>query len=384
MVEALRQGSADMSAADMDGKTPLHIAAAAWGFKMVRKLLDVAADATAPDSNGMTVLHVVACCRDVETVKAVLSANADTNATAKDGTTPLHIAVRTGHLAVASVLMVAGGKAFAKDKKGKTPVHIAASYKDLAIFSRLLLADADEREWSSRSGEGLEHLLSERELNAVRSLREPRLQWIGQDVLRVTALVRVHCDSLKAQVSSVQADCADLWYPVRADARRNIVCTLQRALAHPCCQRACEASSALMKERVLMSSLPMAAEAFHEDVVKLLMASRTHSDFGGCEANKKDANLLHCEAGSGNLQMVSALLLAGEDESARDKEGRTPLHKAARSKHTEVVEMLLASGADACAEDEAGQSPLHEAAGAEHLEVVSALLAAGGKVSGKT
>jgi hypothetical protein len=59
-------------------------------------------------------------------------------------------------------------------------------------------------------------------------------------------------------------------------------------------------------------------------------------------------------AKKGDTAQVEALLKAGADLEARDKNGRTALMLAAQYGHTETVRLLLAKGADAGARDQRG------------------------------
>jgi len=79
-------------------------------------------------------------------------------------------------------------------------------------------------------------------------------------------------------------------------------------------------------------------------------------------------------------RVVSALLEAGADVEARDRDGQTVLHRAAQHFPPEA-QLLLAAGADKNARDEHGSTPLHTAVLASSLEAVSALLEAGADVS---
>ena len=73
--------------------------------------------------------------------------------------------------------------------------------------------------------------------------------------------------------------------------------------------------------------------------------------------------------------VVEALLKAGADVNARDRNGKTPLHRAARLRRTqEVVATFVRAGADPNAKDEKGLVPLHYAAVESTPAVVKALL----------
>ena len=97
----------------------------------------------------------------------------------------------------------------------------------------------------------------------------------------------------------------------------------------------------------------------------------------GADANARD------ESGKTPLHtavgsaVVAALLAAGADANARDEGGKTPLHTSAGHEYPYTIEALLAAGADANARDEGGKTPLHTSAGHEYPYTIEALLAAG-------
>ena len=63
-------------------------------------------------------------------------------------------------------------------------------------------------------------------------------------------------------------------------------------------------------------------------------------------AHHAAATPLHDAAKAGNAAAISALLAAGADPNAKDKNGETPLHTAASRGHTAAISALLAAGAD--------------------------------------
>ena len=94
----------------------------------------------------------------------------------------------------------------------------------------------------------------------------------------------------------------------------------------------------------------------------------------------------HWAAGSNqNPGVIAALLDAGADPSARDKDGKTPLHDAARSnQNPDVIAALLDAGADPSARDKDGKTPLHDAARSnQNPDVIAALLDAGADPSAR-
>ena len=91
--------------------------------------------------------------------------------------------------------------------------------------------------------------------------------------------------------------------------------------------------------------------------------------------------LAACAAGS--FEICEALINAGADVRAADKDGNTPLLAACGegsfglSGNSDVVRLLMKAGADVAAKDLGHQTCLHWAAGSESSDVVGILLEAG-------
>jgi hypothetical protein len=68
--------------------------------------------------------------------------------------------------------------------------------------------------------------------------------------------------------------------------------------------------------------------------------------------------VLHKMSEAGNASLVQALLKAGEDTEAKDKNGWASLHLASREGHAAVVQTLLEHGADAAAKNDGGYTAL--------------------------
>ena len=97
---------------------------------------------------------------------------------------------------------------------------------------------------------------------------------------------------------------------------------------------------------------------------------------------------LHRAARAGWAQAVEALLAAGADPGAKNKEGDQPLHcgalrRAGRQISKEAIQALLAAGADVHAKNAVGLTPLHCACACAEFEVAQALLEAGADARAK-
>jgi cytohesin len=161
---------------DKDGRTPLHIAAAAGRNDMVKLLLASGADRkaragmdrTTPlyeaavrghaevvrtllahvplggrDDEGALVLHEAAERGHAGVVRALLTAGVDANARGWEQSTPLHWAARWGHVQVVDLLLAHGARANARTAEGETPLHWAVEKRQEDAARRLLAGGAD-------------------------------------------------------------------------------------------------------------------------------------------------------------------------------------------------------------------------------------------------
>ena len=81
------------------------------------------------------------------------------------------------------------------------------------------------------------------------------------------------------------------------------------------------------------------------------------------DARDKDGSTpLHCATWKGHVEVVIALLAAGSDANARNRNehwGTTPLHAAAHANQAAIAQLLIDHGADLAAQDMDGKTPMH-------------------------
>ena len=127
----LLAAGADPMAWDRDGRTPLHIQAAATSdLDIVRALLAAGADLDAEDGRGSTPLALAAASNpNAPVLRALLDAGGgDPNRRNRHGLTLLHYAAAGRNApAVLRMLLAAGADPNAADARGLTPLHVAAA-----------------------------------------------------------------------------------------------------------------------------------------------------------------------------------------------------------------------------------------------------------------
>jgi ankyrin repeat protein len=109
-----------------------------------KNLLDAGADPNAADADGMTPLHFAAAQGSVDVVRLLLDAGADPNAKSANGETPLYVAVRNttpAALGVMRLLRERGADPTVETAKGSSALWFVRHYgkpDEREVFSDLL------------------------------------------------------------------------------------------------------------------------------------------------------------------------------------------------------------------------------------------------------
>jgi ankyrin repeat protein len=136
------------NAYNVDGFTPLGLAAFFKRGAAVRSLLEAGADPKAPSRNTprFTPLHSAVSTDaggvDMAIVRALVEGGADVNARSGQGTTPLHTAAFTGDVAVARYLLQHGADVSVRSAEGKRPVEVARERGNEAVAAILAARSA--------------------------------------------------------------------------------------------------------------------------------------------------------------------------------------------------------------------------------------------------
>ncbi|XP_018648139.1 putative tankyrase [Schistosoma mansoni] len=91
----------------------------------------------------------------------------------------------------------------------------------------------------------------------------------------------------------------------------------------------------------------------------------------------RNSTPLHLAAGYNNIETLEFLLESGADVNAKDKGGLIPLHNASSYGHVDVAALLIRYGTSVNAVDKWGYTPLHEAAQKGRTQLCALLLAHG-------
>jgi ankyrin repeat protein len=150
-VKALLKNGADVNAAQGDGMTALHWAAANGDSELTQMLLSAGANSRATTRlGGITAMHMASQGGHAQVVAALITAGADRNAPTTTGATPLMLAARSGSSDTVTTLVETGADIDAKEKGfGQTALMIAAGLDRADVVKLLLARGADWKAASS-------------------------------------------------------------------------------------------------------------------------------------------------------------------------------------------------------------------------------------------
>ncbi|MHC9542601.1 MAG: ankyrin repeat domain-containing protein [Vulcanimicrobiota bacterium] len=134
VVELLLQKGASIKILNKKGEPPLQMAAHGHNQAVAELLIAKGADVNLKSSNGSTPLHQAAFVSDPYMVKFLLSKGAKINAQKKDGNTPLHMAALGGDTESVKILLSSGADKTIKNKDGQTPLDIGNDEEVLKIL----------------------------------------------------------------------------------------------------------------------------------------------------------------------------------------------------------------------------------------------------------
>lgn len=121
-------------------ESPVADAAMRGDSARVRSLLKQGVDANAAQADGMTALHWAAARGDASSVKTLVFAGARLETTTRNGNyTPLHLAAQAGRGAAVRALLESGANPNAATSSGgATPLHMAAAQGNIEAVNALL------------------------------------------------------------------------------------------------------------------------------------------------------------------------------------------------------------------------------------------------------
>jgi ankyrin repeat protein len=318
----------------------------------VKTLVEKGADVNVREYvEARSALYLAVEAGDIEIVRFLLDHGADVMARQEDGDTALHAAVRGGNKDMVSLLLEMGVNINEKGWYEETAFSraLASQRDDFAIFLlekgadlEMHIDDPEHMALFEAAKTGCYRVVK---FLVEREIRFKERRWGG--------------DALSAAIEHGHTAVATFLIDQGADA-------------------------AWRSEHNHKSLLYVAAEAGHEDMLKMLVEkgfdtndSADHWVGRYRERHRFTRTALEAASAKGAVAAVEVLIEAGAEIGIRGYQGRTALHLAAKHGHDSVVSTLLRSGAGIDAHDDFGKTALHLAAEVGHDSVVTTLLRAG-------
>ncbi|MDR2403116.1 MAG: ankyrin repeat domain-containing protein [Spirochaetaceae bacterium] len=367
---------ASLESADKEGRTILHLAAAAGNVQSTEMILRAGASVQNKDAAGNTALDLAFSRTDTENypqtaekiilaggqsahplysyfAPAVRSSNYDIRFF--DGTAPLHHAAGEGHTGYVEYLLNKKAMVNIKSASGATPLHEAARSGNIGIMKMLLARGAEVNAQDAKGNsvmhiaipreshrEGLELLLS---YGANPNLRDEH----GDSPLHI--VIALNRDPEMARLllaggADVSIPNIDGKTPLHQAVQENRLNFLPLLLEY--------GADIFATDNTGISPFEMAL-LVHNAALPYLITGETvlRSDSSGNTA-------LHIAVkNNADPEIITLILKHGARIDARNKEGDTSLHLTVRLDNQPTGELLLAAGSDIFVLNARGESPLY-------------------------
>lgn len=299
VVEMLLKKGLTVNQVNVDGETPIHLAAKYNQREILEILLPRFTNVNACNKNKDTILHTLANTR--------VSDDED-----KD------------YAKIAQILLLKGAICNMRNANGETPLLLAAKYKRKELSDVLVKHGADVNICSND----------------------------GKNVLHFLSLVKMDTDEVKARemVKLFVTQGCD----VNARTRRNM--TALHLSAQSGCNSIVQAliengADVKSTERIrLYTPLHVAAQNNHADVVETLLKSKADVD----ARERSGKTTLHIAIQHADHAVMKKLVIHNADIEAADENGKIALHYACWYERTNCISDLLHFGADVNAKDSFG------------------------------
>ncbi|XP_044729552.1 serine/threonine-protein phosphatase 6 regulatory ankyrin repeat subunit A-like [Chrysoperla carnea] len=329
----------DVNLKDLNGQSPLHIAAAHGRKNTVEFFLtETGICVDDLDKKHRTPLHIAAEHNNKEVVEILLKNNASTNTKDKRGLSPLHYAIKHNHIIVAKILLEKETNVDVNEILGGfTPLHLAAERGHLQSVNFLLRNGANVNAKTDKEVIPL-HLAA---LNG-------HLEVVNALILK------------GANVNSRNiTGCIPLHYAIENGNRQIANILLEHG-----------SNVNVVDNTYNDTPLHFAVNFGHEEIVKDLLKNKANTSIATVEG----FTALHLASNLGHLKIVAALLQHGVEIHCKNKHYVTALHISAYSGHREIVELLIKNGAKIYDEDNEGLTPLHLAALKGNIDIIDLLI----------
>ena len=385
----------DPNAKNVNGETALIAACSSDSFKYVQILVSFqGCDLNSQDSTDSTALHVAGEHDNSECVSIILSnSSCNPNISNIQGDTPLHMAVQTrSSKCVMLLLASASCDPNAVNSEGDTPLHIACQQGSVEIINLLVGSDKLDLHVTNAHGKTpLHNLFQMKCFPPVRTLLEKicSLNYVNREqifqeaidlaqVCEIGSLLHFAClygsvrivefflGSSYCTAAAVNKPDVNGDTPLHIAARQNMVSVVEMLLA-------CQDVDPNAKNVDGETALIFACSSGCFECAQLL------GSYQGCDLNKQDNTgntALHIAVQHDNSEFITILLCNSScNPNIAGLEGDTPLHVSIKNENSKCVKALLASvSCDPNAVNSEGDTPLHIACRQGSVEIINLLV----------
>ncbi len=139
VTDLLSKASQELNMFSKDGFQPLGLACFFGNVDVVKYLVALGAELNTPSRNAqmVTPLHSAAAADDFEIVKCLIDNGADVNVCQQGDFTPLHAAAQNGNLEMTHLLVDRGARVDARTSDGLTSLDLASKSGNVALIDYL-------------------------------------------------------------------------------------------------------------------------------------------------------------------------------------------------------------------------------------------------------
>ena len=375
-----------LTGTDVQGRTPLHVAAEAGSIPAVRYLLantpllvtDVSAE------NGRSSLHLASMTAHADCFEELLNSckdgTLDINSSCHEDWTCLHSACgRKGSLKIVKLLLERGARVNVKNSGGWCPIHIACHYGHSEFVKLLLDAGCDVEAVTDRGDTALHHAVHSQDLATVQLLFAAGAQVEALNAGGWSPLHAVTQNGCDLQVLGVVLDAAEA--QGKMDLLNSITVegwTVLKLLSFygrlEACQVVVARGSPVNLAPGMFSPLHSASCSGCLEIVHFLVESKADLN----ALNPNDWTPLHCAIDAGHEDCAQLLLRCGADPFRKTNQGMTAVHFAARKGFCDTIQAVAAVSEEALSTTNGlGWTPLHVAAYWNQATTIATLLQLG-------